>query len=115
MHRSIPYHICFNSMKKDKSIGIDHYHFFQKRGRESYQETYYHGLIKNVLSKFTKYKILGPDGWPMEISISFLDIIIKEIIEMVELSRRESTMFGSINSTFTSLIQKIIQPMCLSF
>ena len=100
---------------KDKSMGYDHYTFFQKRGRESYQETYYHGLIKNVLSKFTKYKILGPDGWPMEIFIYFFDIIEKEILEMVEFSRRESTMFGSINSTFTSLIPKKIQPMHLSF
>ena len=68
-----------------------------------------------MLLKFTKYKILGPDGWPLEHFISFFDIIRKEILELVELSRREITMHGSINSAFTSLIKKKYSPYASHF
>ena len=51
--------------------------------------------IKGVFSNFSKDKSLGLDGWPLEIFIAFIDLISKDLLEVVDMSRTHAYVFGS--------------------
>ena len=59
-----------------------------------------------VLHSFQKDKILGLDGWPIELYLRFNDLIGGDILNFVEESRLEGFIHSPFNSTFIALILK---------
>jgi hypothetical protein len=66
--------------------------------------------LKEVLHGFQKDKIPGLDDWPVEFFIGFFDLIGKDILEVVEESRKVGHIHAPLNSTFIALIPKIDNP-----
>ena len=62
--------------------------------------------IENVLKLFKKEKILGPDGWTVDLFLYFLNIMGEYLLAMVEFSRTEGFVSGAVNSTFITLVPK---------
>ena len=62
--------------------------------------------MESVLTKFDKYKIPRLDGWPMELFISFFNIMGRDMLVIVEMSRSQGVMSRTLNSTFIYLIPK---------
>jgi hypothetical protein len=63
-----------------------------------------------VLKGFSKDKSLGPDGWMVELFLSFFDLVGDDLLEAVEESRRSGEVNKSLNSTFLVLIPKVNKP-----
>ena len=59
-----------------------------------------------TLKTFQRNKIPGPDGWPVEVYITFYDFIGGDLLKVVEESRREGYIHPPLNSTFIALIPK---------
>jgi hypothetical protein len=59
---------------------------------------------------FKKTKSPGLDGWPIELFIGFFDLIGKDILEVVEESRKVGHIHAPLKSTFIALIPKIDNP-----
>ena len=66
--------------------------------------------FEGVLKHFSKNKSLGPNGWHVELFITFLYLMGKYILEMAQRSRIEGFFSRAINSTFISLIPKCSEP-----
>ena len=62
--------------------------------------------VQKVLSKFSKDKILGPDGWSVDFFLDFFDILGKYLLDVAELSRKKGYMSSSLNAAFITLIPK---------
>ena len=62
--------------------------------------------MESVQSKFAKDKIPGPNGWPVEIFSTFLDVMGNDLLKVVEMSRTQGYMPGALKTTFISLIPK---------
>jgi len=69
--------------------------------------------IKDVLHRCHKYKIPGLDGWTIEFYLSFYDLIGKDLLDVVEESRREGHFPAPLNSTFIALIPNTDTPQCM--
>jgi hypothetical protein len=66
--------------------------------------------VEVVLKSFAKSKSHGTDGWPVEFFLGFFDIMGKDLVDMVEETRRQGKISGAINSTFIALIPKTGRP-----
>ena len=66
--------------------------------------------LKNVLSSFERDKISDLDSWTAELFIIVFSHHGQELLEVVELTRRDGFMSGSLNSTFIALIPKNDSP-----
>jgi hypothetical protein len=66
--------------------------------------------LKVVLLLFKKEKILGLDGWTVELFIFFFDLVGEDVLAMVEESRSLGAITGGLNSTFLTLIPKANNP-----
>jgi len=62
--------------------------------------------LSEVLHSFQKDKSPGPDGWPIEFFLGFLDLVGRDLLAVVEESRLAGFIHGPINSTFIALIPK---------
>jgi hypothetical protein len=62
--------------------------------------------IKYVLSMFKRDKSPGPDGWKVEFFSTFFYLVGKDLVQMIEESRENGSIKGSITSTFLALIPK---------
>jgi ribonuclease HI len=62
--------------------------------------------LKYILTLFKKERSPGPDGWTSEFFIHFFDLVGDDLLQMVEHSRINGKVLGSINSTFLALIPK---------
>ena len=62
--------------------------------------------IKQVLHSFQKGKSPGPDGFMLEFFLGFYDLIKKDILAVVQESRKSRKVLGSMNNTFIALIPK---------
>jgi hypothetical protein len=67
--------------------------------------------LKDILNHFKKERSPGPDGWTSEFFIHFFDLVGEDILQMVEHSRLNGKVIGSINSTFLALIPKENNPV----
>ena len=63
------------------------------------------------LKSFKKDKSPGPDGWPVEFYLDFLDILGNDLLQLVDSSRMEGRVVPSLNSTFIALIPKKEKPL----
>ena len=63
-----------------------------------------------VLISFYKDKILSPYGWDGEYLIDFFDVLGDDPLIVVEEIKKTGNMPRSFNSTFLSLITKVIFP-----
>lgn len=61
--------------------------------------------VEVALKCFKRDKSLGPDGWPMEFYIKFLDIIGLGLLLAIEDCRLSVWMYEGFNSTFLTLIK----------
>ena len=66
--------------------------------------------IHIVLHKFAKDKSLGPDGWTIEFFLAFFDILGKDLLEVVEFSRKKSYMSRALTANFITSIPKNDNP-----
>ena len=66
--------------------------------------------LSMVLHSFQKDKSSGPDGWPVEFFLGFFDFFGKELLSVVEESRKAGFIHGPLNSTFIALIPKKDKP-----
>jgi len=64
------------------------------------------GELESTLKWFKKDKSPGPDGWPVEFYLAFLDIVGPDLLGVVEESRILDRIYAPINSTFIALIPK---------
>ena len=62
--------------------------------------------IKQVLHSFQKGKSPSLDGLTLEVFLGFYDLIKKDILALVQESRKSRKLLGSMNSTFIALIPK---------
>ena len=78
-----------------------------------------HGLIDSVtlfeiegaLKSFKRDRSPGPDGWPVEFFIHFLDLLGKDLLSAIECARKSGRITPSLNSTFLALIPKKDKPV----
>ena len=63
------------------------------------------------LKSFKKDKSSGPDGWPIEFFLDFLDLLGSDHLRLVESSILEGRVLPSLNSTFIALIPKKEKPL----
>ena len=59
-----------------------------------------------TLHSFQKDKSSSPDGWAIEFYLDFYDLIGKDLLMVVEESRRECFIHAPLNSTFIALTPK---------
>ena len=64
------------------------------------------GEIEGALRSFKKDRSPGPDGWPVEFFLYFLDLLGSELLDAVESSRVLGRVEASLKSTFINLIPK---------
>lgn len=62
--------------------------------------------VEQVVKGMKKNKSLGPDGFMMEFYQAGWDFLGQEILDVVEVSRRNQKVSSSLNSTLLSLIPK---------
>ena len=62
------------------------------------------------MRSFKKDKIPGPDGCPVELFIHFFDLMGRDLLKVVDCSRKYGRITPSLNSTFLSLIPKKDKP-----
>jgi len=62
--------------------------------------------VEAAMKLMAKDKSPGPDGWTVELFLSFFDLIGSEITEVVEESRTKGEIYRPFNSTFIALIPK---------
>jgi hypothetical protein len=62
--------------------------------------------VKYVLSLFKIDKSPGPNGWTVEFFSTFFDLVGEYIVQMIEESRKNGYITGSLNSTFLAIIPK---------
>ena len=62
--------------------------------------------ITQVLHSFQKGKSPGPYGFTLEFFLGFFDLIKKDILVVVQESRKLGKVLGSMNITFIALISK---------
>ena len=67
--------------------------------------------LSGVLKTFKKDKAPGPDGWPVEFFLTFLDLLGPLLVNLVEFSRIHDRVAPAINSTFVALIPKLNLPV----
>ena len=65
-----------------------------------------HEEVRFVLSNFPVDKSPRSNGWTTEFFLHFFNLISDEITSVVEESRRIGGIWGSLNSTFITLIPK---------
>lgn len=61
---------------------------------------------ESVIKSMARDKILGLDGWTIELFQHFFDQIGAELTEVVEESRRKGEVYHPFNATFIALIPK---------
>lgn len=66
--------------------------------------------MEETLNPLKKYKSLGPNGWIVELFLEFYDLMIADLLEVVEDSRKHGRIMGSLNATFIALIPKESNP-----
>jgi hypothetical protein len=66
--------------------------------------------ISAALKSFSKDKSPGPDGWTVEFYLHFFDLVGQDLLELVEDTRLNGKVIGTINSTFLTLIPKAASP-----
>ena len=62
--------------------------------------------IEEALKQFSKDKSPSPNGWTLELLLTFFDMIVSDILAMVEKSILEGYIYGALNSFYTLI------PMC---
>ena len=67
--------------------------------------------VERALKTFKRDKAPGPDGWPVEFYLTFIDLLGPLLINMVETSRILGRVAPAINSTFLTLIPKVDRPV----
>ena len=66
--------------------------------------------LKGILHNFKKDKSPGPYGWKIEFFLSLYDIIIQDLLQLVEETRKNGVMHPLIKTTFITLIPKTDHP-----
>jgi hypothetical protein len=69
--------------------------------------------LKEVLHSFQKDKSPGPDGWSMDFFEGLFDLIGKDILKVVEESRRNGYIHAPLNATVIAPIPKKDDPRSL--
>lgn len=64
------------------------------------------GELKDVLHSFQKYKILGPDGCPIEFYLGLFELVGGDLLRVVKESRVASHIHVPLHFTFIALIPK---------
>lgn len=64
--------------------------------------------VSTALKSFSKDKSPGPNGWIVEFYLHFFDLIGLELLELVEDTNIKGKVIGALNSTFLTLIRKIV-------
>jgi hypothetical protein len=59
---------------------------------------------------FKRDKSAGPDGWIVEFFITLFYLVVEDLVQMIEESRKMGSIIGSLNSTFLALIPKENKP-----
>ena len=62
--------------------------------------------ITQVLHSFQKGKSPSPDGFTLEFFLGFHDLIKKDVLGVVQESRKSGKVLGNMNNTFIALIPK---------
>jgi hypothetical protein len=63
--------------------------------------------LKEIIFSFQKDKSPGPDGWSMEFFMGLYGLIGKDILKVVEESRKNGHVHDPFNATFLALIPKV--------
>lgn len=66
--------------------------------------------LKGVMHSFQRDKSPGPDGWTIEFYEGFFELLGKDLLEVVEESRKSGVIHAPVNSTFITLIPKTDKP-----
>jgi hypothetical protein len=69
--------------------------------------------LKYILGYFKKEKILGLDGWTMEFYLGFYEFLEKDLLHVIEESRRSGNIWSAMNATFITSIPKRMTPLLL--
>jgi len=64
-----------------------------------------------VMNSFQKGKSPGPYGWSIEFYLGIFDLLGKDILKVVEESRKNGCIHEPLNATFIALIPKIDKPI----
>lgn len=62
--------------------------------------------LKEIINVFQKDKSLGLYGWLIEFYVSFFNLLGKDLLLVLEESKRVDKVLGALNSTFIALIPK---------
>jgi hypothetical protein len=63
-----------------------------------------------VMTCFQKEKSQGPEDWPIEFYLGFFDLLGKDILTVVEESRKNGRIHEPFNATSIALIPKLDNP-----
>ena len=85
-------------------------HFVDAKENESLMKELSEQELLAILHSFPKDKSLGQDGWPIEFYLDFCDLIGKDLLKVVEESRKEGFIHAPLNSTFIALISSKDNP-----
>ena len=66
--------------------------------------------VKEIVSRITKDKIPGLDGWTQELFQDFFEIMGEELHRAVEESICTGHILGALNAIFFALIPKVSKP-----
>jgi hypothetical protein len=69
--------------------------------------------LKSALGFFNKAKSPGPNGWTVEFYLGFYDFLEKDILHVIEESRRSGKILSAMNVAFIALITKKNAPLLL--
>jgi hypothetical protein len=69
--------------------------------------------LKSILGSFKKEKILGPNGWTMEFYLGFYEFLEKDLLHVIDESRRSGNIWSAMNATFITSIPKRMTPLLL--
>jgi hypothetical protein len=84
--------------------------FVEDEERESLMQEVSEKELLIVMNSFQKGKSPGPDGWPIEFYLGFYDVMGKDILKVVEESRKSGHIHEPLNATFIALIPKSDNP-----
>ena len=67
--------------------------------------------VEQALKSFKRDRSSGPDGWLVEFSLDFFDLLGNDLVNLVEISKLEGRVASSLKSTFITLIPKKDKPL----
>jgi hypothetical protein len=87
--------------------------FVEEEDNKTLMEEVSEEELKEVLHSFQKDKSPGLDGWSMDFLVGLYDLIGKDILKVVEESKKNGHIHPPLNATFIALIPKKDDPQSL--